>query len=356
MNYILSALLLTTAMFAAGCGRPPSAGGPPQGDFPVNGVVAAVQAQTVNDTVGVVGSLRARDAIDVVSEISATVQDILFNEGQAVTNGQPLVAIDDARVKARVAEAEARFKLADTNRKRAEDLLASATISRQEYDQVQAEFGVAESVLNLLKQDLNNALITAPFDGVTGERLVSPGQFLTVGQAVTRLVRMDPLEVEFRVPERAAAAIQSGQKIVMTTTATGDEKISGEVFFVDPVVDANSRTILVKASIPNPGLLLKPGMYGNLEVVLSSREQALVIPESAVRYRGDQAYVVTVNAENKAAFQNVQVGQRMSGRLEITEGLAAGDRVVIEGFQKMGPGTTVIISPDSANYGVTPNP
>lgn len=353
MKLLLPSLLTASILFSAGCGRPPSSGGPP-GDYSVNAVVALVQTQTVRETVNVVGSLRARDAIDLVSEISAPVKEILFKEGEDVTTGQILVLLDDAKVNARVAEAEARFKLADTNRKRSEELLASATISEQEYDQVQAEFGVAESVLNLLKQELADTVIKAPFDGVAGARLVSAGQFMQPGQPITRLVKMDPLEVEFRVPERAAASIRPGLGISMAAAATEAGQIQGEVFFVDPVVDANYRTVLVKASVPNPDRVLKPGMYGNLDVIVSLRENALVIPESAVRYRGDQAYVVAVNAETKAEFRNVTVGVRQPGQLEIVDGLAAGDRIVVEGFQKMGPGTGIIISPSSAAYGVNP--
>ncbi len=353
MNVASFLVLLLASLLVSGCGRPPSAGGPP-GDFPVNAVVAAVQTGTVVDRVNVVGSLRARDAVDVVAEINGTVEEILFLEGEPAVAGQPLVRLDDAKVQARAAEAEARFNLADTNRRRAEELLATATISRQEYDQVVAEFGVAESVWNLLKQDLDDALIKAPFDGLLGARYVSPGQYVSVGQSVTRLVKMDPLEVEFRVPERAGPSIALGQRIEMSTVSGSGALVKGEVFFIDPVVDAQSRTVLVKALIPNQSLTLKPGMYGHVAVMLGAREAALVIPESAVRYRGDQAYVVTVDDEQKAEFRNIRVGLRMDGKLEVVEGLSAGERVVIEGFQKMGPGTTVIVSPSSSAYGVTP--
>lgn len=340
-------------VFVSGCGRPPSAGGPPA-DYSVNAVVAPVVNETVSDTARVVGSLRARDAVDVVSEISAPVKEILFREGEAVKAGQPLVQLDDDKVRARVAEAEARFRLAETNRRRSEELLASQTISRQEADQVNAEFGVAEAVFNLLKRELEDTVINAPFDGLTSDRLVSPGQYLGTGQAVTRLVRMDPLEVAFNLPERQAAAVKTGQQIIMRTAAATIAPVEGDVFFIDPVVDPQSRTVLVKARVPNPQLQLKPGMYGNIELILQVREDALVIPESAVRYRGDQAYVVAVNAETRAEFRDVTVGQRMPGKVEITEGLTTADRVVVEGFQKMSPGTSIVISPASARYGIEP--
>lgn len=349
-------LLLAFSLFITGCGRPPSAGGPPD-DFKVAAVLAPAAPQTVADTIRVVGSLRARNAIDVVSEISAPVAEILFEEGEPAAEGSVLARLDASKIQARYAEAEARFKLAETNRKRSEELLANATISQQEYDQVQAEFSVAEATLNLLKEEQSDAEIKAPFDGVAGARLVSPGQFLSVGQAVTRLVQMDPLEVEFRMPERALVALRTGQVINMTS-ASNPEPISGEIFFIDPVVDVNSRTVLVKANVPNPDRALRPGMYGNLEVILAERENALVIPESAIRYRGDQANVVVAAGESNdalaAEFRNVTVGERMPGFVEITEGLSEGELVVVEGFQKMGPGTGIMVSPASEKYGVTP--
>jgi membrane fusion protein (multidrug efflux system) len=353
MNLIRFLIIVCTVAIVSACGRPPPAGGPPA-DYSVSAVVAPAANEPVSDIARVVGSLRARDAVDVVSELSAPVKEILFREGEAVKAGQPLVQLDDDKVSARVAEAEARFRLAQTNRKRSEELLESQTISRQEFDQVSAEFGVAEAVFNLLKRELEDAVIKAPFDGLISDRQVSPGQLLSVGQAVTRLVRMDPLEVEFNLSERQAVAVEAGQKIIMRAAASTIAPVEGEVFFIDPVVDPQSRTVLVKALIPNPEFQLKPGMYGNIELILNVREDALVIPESAVRYRGDQAYVVIVNAELRAEFRNVAVGQRMPGKVEITDGLAAGERVVVEGFQKMGPGTGIIISPASARYGIEP--
>lgn len=318
----------------------------------MNAVVAPVIVKSVSDTARVVGNLRARDAVDVASQISAPVKDVLFQEGKAVAAGDVLVRLDDDKVIARIAEAEARFVLADTNRKRSEELLANQTISRQEYDQVQAEFGVSEAVFNLLKREREDTVITAPFDGVTSDRLVSPGQWLGVGQGVTRLVRMNPLEVEFRLAERQATDVRPGQK-VRFEGASG-EPAEGEVFFIDPVVDPASRTVLVKASIPNPELILKPGMYGNLELILATRENALVIPESTVRYQGDQAYVVVMNAAGKAEFRNITTGQRLPGEVELISGLIEGERVVVEGFQKMGPGTSILISPASERYGIVP--
>jgi len=346
--------MLVVAAFTAGCGRPPAGGGRPEGDFPVNAVVAEASSETVQSTIQLVGSLKAQDSISIVSEINAAVEKILFNEGETIKAGQVLVRLDDAKLKARLAEAKARYDLADTNFKRGQELFDSQTISKQEYDQVLAEFNVAGAVFNLLNSELSDTKITAPFDGVISQRLVSEGQYLTAGQVVTYLVKMNPLEAEFRVPERFIGQIKTGQKISFHSSSLPDSIISGEIFFIDPIMNADTRTVLVKALIPNPKLDYKPGLFGELDVVLNEKANAVVIPESCVRYAGDQASVVVMNGEGKAEFRNVTVGQRMPGRVEISDGLAAGERVVVEGYQKMGPGSTILISPASEKYGVTP--
>jgi len=355
-NYAMLTSLCFIAALSAGCGKPPAGEGGPPADFSVQAVIAPANAETVKVVVSVVGSLQARDVLDIVSEISAPVSEILFTEGELVKEGHILARLDDAKLKARLAEVKARRELAETNFKRAEELYDSQTISRQEYDQVKSEFEIAEAGLKLLSREVDDTVIKAPFPGVVGERMVSAGQYVTAGQALTKLVRLDPLEASFRIPERYVGQIKINQSIAMRSVALPDTEITGEVFFIDPSIDEQSRTILAKARIPNPDNKLKPGLFGGLDVVLEERENAVVVPESCVRYAGDQASVVVMNGENRAEFRDVVVGQRMPGRVEITEGLQAGERVVVEGYQKMGPGTGIMISPASEKYGITPPP
>lgn len=340
---------------AAGCGRPPAGGGGPPSDFSVSAVVAPASSETIEISVQLVGSLKARESVDIVSEVSGTVAEILFTDGQVVKENQLLIRLDDAKLKARLAEAKARLALAETNFKRSKDLLKSQTISQQEYDQAKSEFEVADSSFRLIEEELGDAEIKAPFAGVVGERLVSPGAYLSAGQAITRLVQMDSLEAEFRIPEIYLRQIKHGQKIEMQSVALPGIEILGEVFFVSPLVDENSRTVLVKALVPNDSMQLKPGLFGKLNLVLEERAGAIMIPEASVRYAGDQASVVVMDANGKAEFRNVTVGQRYPGRVEISEGLSEGERVVVEGYQKMGPGTGIMISPASEKYGIKPD-
>ncbi len=353
-SFLYASLNLLLLSLAVGCGRPPSSGGGPPPDFAVSAVVAPATPETVRPGLQVVGSLLAVASIDVVPEIAGTLEELFFAEGQTVQAGERLARLDATKLQARVAEAEARFRLADANLRRSQELLTRQTIARQEFDFAQAEFQVAEAALKLLRLELDDTEVSAPFAGRISERRVSPGQYVTVGQPLVRLVQMDPLEVAFHVPERNLPALKAGQRIALTVNSYPDLGVDGEVFFIDPVVDPQARTVLVKARIGNPDGLLQPGMFAVINLVLEERAQALVVPEAAVRYRGDQAYVVMVNEEQRVAFQDVSIGLRMPGKVEITSGLNAGDLVVVEGFQKMGPGTAIAVSPRSERYGVTP--
>lgn len=341
-------------LFLCGC-KPPSPEGE-GGDWPVSAVVAQVEQEKIEEAVSLVGSLRAREAIDLVSEIDAVVEEIGFSEGQPVERDAVLFRLDEAKLQASLEAAQARFKLAETNFKRNEELLRNQTISQQEFDQVLANLEADQAALDLAREQLADAVIRAPFAGVTGERQVSVGQFVNRGTVLGSLVNMDPLEAVFDVPERYLGQLSAGRTVTIRTAAYGDEGFAGEVFFVAPRVNERDRTVRVKAKIPNTDGRLKPGMFGNLALVLGVREAALTLPESCLKYRGDDASVVVRNAEGKAEFRPVSVGIRMKGRVEIVDGVTAGELVVAEGHQKMGPGSTIMIAPGSERYGVSPPP
>ena len=165
---------------------------------------------------------------------------------------------------------------------------------------------------------------------------------------------MDPLEVEFNVPERYIGQLKMDQRIEISVEAWPDGLFSGSVVFISPKVDRTSRTVLVKARIANPDLQLKPGMFGKIELIFKARDAALVIPEAAISYANDDASVVVRNAEGVAEFRPVQVGIRLAGKAEIVDGLTAGEQVVVEGFQKLGPGTPISIAAESSRYGIEP--
>ncbi len=355
MNVFIKFLFVTGIVviniLLTGCGKAPAAGGPPS-EFEVPAVVALVEPSVLEERVRLVGSLRSPAAVDIVTELNGMLEELLFTEGEHVTEGQVLGRIRDDVVRARLREAEARFDLASANYVRGQDLLESDTISKSDFDRLISEYGIGEATRASAQAALRDTVIRAPFDGVVAERLANQGQYLSIGQPLTTLIQQDPLEAEFRVPERFLKEVRPGQSIELKTAALGTDTFSGHVVFVSPRVDERSRTVLVKAKVPNPDGILKPGMFVNLDVVVQVRESALLIPEAAVHYRGGQPQVLALDEDDRAVIRHVKVGTRERERIEIVEGLMDGDRVVVEGHQKMGPGTKVVIAPASKEFGV----
>ncbi len=343
--------LLGLGASLVGCSDEASSGAGQQ-EWAVSSIIAPVKIHALEEKIFLVGSLASIEEVDLVSEIDARVTEINFDEGQPVQEGQVLVRLDDRKLVAAVAEARSRYDLARTDLDRNASLLERESISQQDFDRAEAEADSAKAQLDLVQDQLEDATIKAPFDGVMTERMISLGQYLTRGQILASLVQVNPLEVQFNVPERYIGELQSGQQIEISIEAWPDESFTGKVVFISPRVDRDSRTILVKALIDNPDGRLKPGMFGQLNLVFRTKEDALVIPEAAISYTGDQAMVVVMNDEKRAEFRTVQVGLRMAGEAEILDGLSEGERVVVEGYQKMGPNSLIRISGESAKYGI----
>ncbi|MDL5053291.1 efflux RND transporter periplasmic adaptor subunit [Oscillatoria laete-virens NRMC-F 0139] len=346
--------MTVTLLAFAGCGKPPSSGGPPPGDFPVQAIVAPVKREVLNEKITLVADMKSNEEILIRSEIDGRITDIGFEEGAPVEGGQILFRIDDSKLRAQLADAEASLKFAQTDAERIGRLLKERAVSQQETDRARTSVQNAQAAVDLAREQLRDAVIKAPFPGVMTERLVSVGQFVPRGQELAGLVQTDPLEANFNVPEKYIGQLALGQKIRLTSVAYPGEEFEGTVSFISPRLDPASRTILVKAIVDNSDGHLRPGMFGNLQLIFRAREGVLTIPESAISYRRDQASVFVRNEEGKAEVREVTVGLRVEGAAEILSGLSEGEQVVVEGFQKMGPGTTVLISPESARYGIEP--
>src|SRR5688572_2228527 len=338
---------LVVAQLLTGCKKEPAAaGGPAGGGMPAMQVVAVeAKAQPVTESLSLIGTITANEMVEIKPETEGIVQEILFDEGKAVEQGQLLIRLDDTKLAASVAEAESNFKLSTANFERAKQLLKDTLISQQEFDQAAATFDLNRATLELKKRQLKDTRILAPFAGVTGARQVSPGQVITRDAVLTVLVDLDPVKVEVNVPERYLQQLKIGQALEFSVAAFPGQKFKGDVYFVSPQINENLRTALVKARIPNADHKLRGGMFASLDLALQVRESAIVIPEPALMSNGDNFSVFVVDAESKAQLRPVQVGIRLSGRAEILKGLNAGDKVVVEGVQKLGPGSLVKLAP-----------
>ena len=350
----VAAILATLTV--TGCGKPKSAGGPQGGMMPMPAVLARASEEAIDVSVDLVASLESRDSVNLLSELESTVVGIRVVEGQAVKKGDVLFTLDDVKVKSQFIEATSGFELARLSHDRNKGLLDNSTISQQEFDESIATLSIREAGLTLASDQLSNTVIRAPFDGSVGERAVSVGQFVRPGDTLIEVVGTQPLDIAADVPERYLNLLEIGQVVNFQTDAYAGSAFAGKIRYISPSVSRNSRTVRIKAEVDNADGRLRPGLFGRVRLVTEHREKALIIPESAISFSKAGQTVISVNGEGIAEFKAIEVGQRYKGRVEITRGLNAGDIVVIEGGQKMGPGSLVMAAPDSANYGVTPGP
>ena len=336
-------MLALVGIVFAGCGKKKTGAAPPKMEMQV--VVVEAKQQPISEIISLVGNLLANESVEIKSEIDGTIAEINFNEGQRVQKGDLLIRIDERKLAASVAESEANFKLSESNFKRSEQLLKEKLIAQQEFDQVSSQFQINKANLELKRQQLKDARIGAPFSGIVGGRNVSPGQVIAKNMTLTWLTDVDPIKVEVSVPERFVSQLKIGQSIAIKVATYPDKKFEGEVYFIAEQVDPATRTAFVKAKLPNPELLLKPGMFANIDLTLNVRENAVVIPETALNrvMEGNRANVFIVDEKSIAQMKPVKLGIRLAGKVEILEGIQAGDKVIVEGIQKIGPGSQVKI-------------
>jgi membrane fusion protein (multidrug efflux system) len=331
-----------TALILTGCDRASTeakaAGKAGKFAVPVETAVAALER--VEDKISAVGSLAANEMVQIKSEVAGRVVAVLFDEGASVHKADVLFRLDDAKWQAELDSAQARLDKARNNLERNRKLLAQQTISPQEFDDAQAEFKGANAAVALATERLADTTIRAPFDAFISERLVSPGQYVDEGQTLVTLVDNDPMKLDFSVPERYLSRLQPGQKVNVKVASLAGKAFTGEVYFVDPRAEPSTRTVKVKAQIPNPDGELRSGLFANVELVTGARDNAVVVPEQAVVPVIDKLTVFVV--ENGVARRRaVTVGARLPGKVEIAGGIQTGDAVVIAGQQKLSDGVPV---------------
>ena len=338
---ILFGVVCAAAVPLTGCKKQEAAGGGGPAAFAVQAVVVEAKRQPVSESLSLVGSVAANEWVELKSETDGTVQEIPFQEGQEVKKGDLLVHLDESKFAAALAEAEANFRLSQANYDRAKQLFRDKLISQQEFDQAAAQFQANQAGLDLKKRELKDTRIYAPFEGIMSSRQVSPGQVISKNTTLTWVVDLDPVKVEVSVPERFVGQLAVGQNIDLAVAAYPGRKFTGEVFFIAPFLDPTTRTALVKAKVANPKHELKPGMFANLDLTLKLKENAIVIPESAIIPSGDRTVVYVVDASDTAQIRAVKLGIRQAGLVEVVSGLESGERVVSEGIQKVRPGGKV---------------
>jgi membrane fusion protein (multidrug efflux system) len=302
--------------------------------------VAKVDTMTLVDETQAVGSLRSRQGVMLRPEVGGRVKQIFFNDGQRVRKGQVMVQFEDQLQQAQLSQAKAELSIAEANHKRNQELVTQNFISKRSLDESGAALEVSRAKLALADATLQRLKVLAPFDGITGLKQINVGDYLKDGADMVNIEDIDAVLVDFRLPERFQAKIRAGQKAQLTVDALPGRPFSAIVQAVDPLIEANGRSVGVRGCIDNRQQQLRPGMFARVNSVFGVRDNALVIPEEAIIPQGGRTFVVKVVAGDKPEVLiservAVKVGLRLPGKVEILEGLAAGDTVVTAGHQRL---------------------
>lgn len=303
--------------------------------------VAVAKSDTVLDEIPATGQIEALQQVDLRPEIDGRIVDILVREGQEVTKGQGLFKVDDAELKAQVAQLAAQRDLANQDLERTRQLVAQNASSAADLERAEAQARGTEAQYQLQSIRLERTTVRAPFAGLVGRRAVSLGDYVSQATPLITLQTINPQRATFQVPERYAQSLRVGQRVSFRVGAIPGREFDAEVDFVDPVVQLPGRTILVKARAPNDRRLLQAGMFIEARLVTAVRPKAVVVPEDAIVPLQGAAFVWVV-AEGKAVRRQVGIGVRTPGFVEIASGVDAGEQVVVGGQERLFPGAPVM--------------
>jgi membrane fusion protein, multidrug efflux system len=337
---LATGLLLLATLLASACSDPqasaPAQAAAPQG---VDVTTAEVVVRPMGAEVEAVGTASANESVDVTSEVSKKVTAIRFNEGDVVRAGAILVELDSDEAKASVAEAEAALTDATSRLRRSKDLFTREALSQAELDQLESTHRASEARLEAARARLADTVIRAGFSGRTGFRRVSVGTLVGPNTVITTLDDTSVIKLNFTVPETAFSVIKKGLPVTATSVALPNRKFEGKVLDLDSRVDPITRSITVRAQIPNPDGALRPGMF--MTVALQGEAvPALVVPETAIVPEQGSTYVFVVR-DGVAERREVHVGRRRPGEVQLVSGVKTGEHVVIEGTQNLRDGTRV---------------
>ena len=322
---------------------------------PTTVTVAEARSELIPNLLTAVGELAAVHQVNVTSDVSGRVTDILFTSGSEVKAGSPLVQLFDAPEQADLANFKAQATVAQLSLDRAKQLAARQFGPQATVDQAQAAYDQANAGIAKTQAIISQKLVRAPFDGELGVRHIEVGQYLTAGTQIVTLTDLSKLYANFTVTEKDSGQLKVGQPIRVGVDAYPGRTFEGKITAIEPQIATETRNIRVQATLDNPGHILKPGMFATTTVVLPDKPPVLTVPETAVDYTlyGDSVFLITEKKENdgrtslSAVRTFVRTGNRVGGRAEIHSGLKPGDRVVAVGQLKLQSGAAVAISSDA---------
>jgi membrane fusion protein (multidrug efflux system) len=303
-----------------------------------------------------VGTLTAVNGTDISSESSGIVSEIRFESGQTVQKGDVLVLLDTSVEQAQLKNDQAALKLAQMNYDRYKTLLKKNVLAQSEFDTASAKLEEAQANQEATQAKIQQKTVTAPFSGKIGIRLINIGQYLSAGTAMVTLQSLDPLYVQFNLPEQYLTELYLQQPIELTTNNNSSNKntVNGTITALNSKVDQTTRNILVQATIPNKDVRLYPGMFAQVKVILRTHKNVITLPQTAISYslHGDSVFIIEPDPKEKESDgtpllrvkrEYVKVGERRGGEVAIVDGIKAGSRVVTSGQLKLQNGTHVVV-------------
>jgi membrane fusion protein, multidrug efflux system len=318
---------------------------------------ATVKEEDWAPVLSAVGSVSAVQGAIIAAELGGVVSDIKFENGGAAKKGDVIMKLDASQEEALLRSAEAEAELARTDLERARDLASQKVVSKAELDAAESKFRRLTAIVDQMRSNIRKKTLVAPFDGQLGIRQVNVGQMINPGQQVVALTSLDPVYVDFALPQQYLGKLSSGLEVRVTTDALPGRVFPGKLTAVNSMVDTATRNVSVQATLENPDHLLRPGMFAKAEVVLPEKSPALVIPGSAVSYApfGDSVFIIEKKKDEKTGKeaevirqQFVRIGEARGDFVSVTKGLKAGETVVGTGVFKLRNGMAVTINNDLA--------
>ncbi len=321
--------------------------------------VAATEARELawQSRLPAVGSLKALQGVDLSLETDGTVTKLMFESGQQVKQGQPLLELDQKAEIALLGTAQADLRLAEVDFGRGSQLVGSQAISKGEFDRLSSQFRRNKAVVEQLKASLDKKSIAAPFSGTIGIRQVDVGEYLPSGTVIATLQDLSSLYVDFSIPEQSLPKVGLDQDVLIDVAAYPGQTFPARISAINPKVEDATRNVLVRATLANPDGKLLPGMFANVQVLLPNPRNQVVVPQSAVTYTlyGNSVYVAVPKKDENGEQEKdaliaerrfVTTGEHRDGLVVVSKGLTAGEQVVTAGQLKLTQGASVTISPD----------
>lgn len=322
-----------------------------------------VSKETVAPVLETVGSLSSPQGVMLSADLPGIVTTISFESGSHATNGQLLVQLDTRQEEAQLRTAKAKLDLARQNLDRAKDLSAKHVIAQSAYDETKSQYDAAVASVDETQAMIDRKTIRAPFEGFIGIRQINAGQYVKSGDPIVQLESLDPIYVNFALPQQNLAKLRAGQPVQLKADGIPDKVFKGSINAINSAVDATTRNIQIQATIPNPDHVLRSGMFAGVQVVLPTRESVVMVPATAVQFApyGDSVFVIkTLKDPQGKEFLGVHevvvtLGKTRGDQIEIVKGLSEGDEIATSGIFKLHEGGAVKVE-NSVQPGNNPAP